>query len=566
MGHIARLLAVLSLVVAGPLLAQADTDAPRASEPYVYQVDSINPGLPAAGGEPFELDTPMATLESFLEAGGEEDWQRAAGAMDFANLSSAQQAQDGPELARQLYELVHRSIAIDWRDLPDRPDAMDTLSSDKNPMAGVERRNLLLGRLDLDGRSVPLRIARLQVEGNDPVWMFTRQTVGNVEPLYELYGPTRFERSLPDALRKQAFWTLAWWEVIALPLVLLLALLAGALTYRALQRLRDTCDPDTKVGGIARSVQLPATLLAVAGTFPFIRSVAFTFSGTVTEVLDPLQVLLIAVAVGAVILAAIEALLDLAISRNVDKLEDPDNEDSRDFYTRMSAIRRIIVVMVMLAGLGFVLVQTDLTSTLGFSLVASAGVIGLVIAFAAREVLGDIMASTQIAFAKTARIGDAVQYEGEWCYVEKIGFTHLRLRTWDDRRIMAPVGEFVGSSFENWTKEDPAIIERVPLHLDHRADVPALREVFMQFIAEDEDVIREDEATFEVIDHMATGMVARCCAYAEDPKKGWAMHCRLREHMLAAAARLDAGAANEPGPAFLPREREVRMDVSQGAE
>lgn len=39
---------------------------------------------------------------------------------------------------------------------------------------------------------------------------------------------------------------------------------------------------------------------------------------------------------------------------------------------------------------------------------ASAGVTGLIIAFAARRVLGDIMASLQIAFARTARIGGRV--------------------------------------------------------------------------------------------------------------------------------------------------------------
>ena len=39
------------------------------------------------------------------------------------------------------------------------------------------------------------------------------------------------------------------------------------------------------------------------------------------------------------------------------------------------------------------------------------------------------------------------------------------------------------------------------------------------------------------------------------------MHCRLRERMLAVAAELDAGAGNEPSPAYLPREREVHMDA-----
>ena len=85
---------------------------------------------------------------------------------------------------------------------------------------------------------MPIRIARVQAPGGEPVWVFSRQTVANVPALYEAYGPTRFEKALPPLLREQAFWTLAWWEVIALPLILLAGALAvegrdGVLLWRA---------------------------------------------------------------------------------------------------------------------------------------------------------------------------------------------------------------------------------------------------------------------------------------------------------------------------------------------
>ena len=556
--NLALLLAAL-VHLAAPAIAQTDQQVPASSEPYVYEVEAINAGLAQPAGL-LELDTPQALLESFMEAAEREDWQRAAGALDLGNLPPAGQADRGAELAARMYEILHRSIAIDWSALPDRPDAVDTRASDKNPMAGAHRRHITLGRLNLDGRNVPISIARLQTNAGEPVWLFSRQTVGNLPALYEEYGPTRFEQSLPDWLRRQAFWTLAWWEVIALPLVLLVAFGAGALTYLGINRQRK--GSDHAIAGILRAVHLPATLLAIAGTFALVRNWLFTFSGIVNSIMNPLQIALIVIAIGAVVLAIVEFMIDFATDRRVERLESPENEDDRDFFTRMSAVQRILIVVVVIAGLGVVLVQSSITQTLGFSLLASAGVIGLVIAFAARKILGDIMASLQIAFARTARIGDAVQYEGQWCYVERIGFTHLRLRTWDERRVMAPVAEFVGSSFENWTKRDPSLLMRVPLYLDHRADIAALREEFHRIVAEDDDVIEKDKATLEVIDHTAQAMVARCVMEAVDPKVGWVMHCRIREKMIAAAARLDAAAGNEPAPAFLPREREVRMDLT----
>ncbi|MGB3795655.1 MAG: mechanosensitive ion channel domain-containing protein [Alteraurantiacibacter sp.] len=562
---LAGLLALVLAVIATPLAAQQDPEVPSGSEPYVYQVGALNSGLSVAG-EPLELDTPQALLESFFEAAEAGEWKRAATALDMTNLSPQEQATEAEDLAAMMYEIANRSISISWASLPDRPDAVDTAASNKNPMAGAERRHITLAHLKLGRRTVPVSIARLQEPGGEPVWMFSRQSVGNLPELYERFGPTEFELSLPEPLRQQAFWTLAWWEVIAIPLVLLLAFLAAILTYKAVGAAKNHFDEDSMTGRILRAVRIPVTLLALAGSFAIMRNVLFTFSGPVEDILGPLQLTLIVIAIGAIIVTVVEAMLDLATDRNAHKIEKPENEESRDFYTQASAVRRLVIVVVMLAGIGIVLVQSNITQTLGFSLLAGAGAMGLVIAFAARKVLGDIMASLQIAFAKTARIGDAVYYEDQWCYVEKIGFTHLRLRTWDDRRVMAPVAEFVGSSFENWTKQDPAIIKRVPIFLDHRADIDALREKFDAFVADDDEIIKKDEAKIEVIEHNAQGQVARACVWAKDPKIGWTMHCRLREFLIKAAMQMDAASGQEPTPAYMPRAREVQIDIAATRE
>ena len=93
----------------------------------------------------------------------------------------------------------------------------------------------------------------------------------------------------------------------------------------------------------------------------------------------------------------------------------------------------------------------------------------------------------------------------------------------------------------------------VGLELGNRADVDALREPFREFAQSDEDAIDPDDAVCEGISQNARAMTVRFMVRAKDPKTGWKMHCRLREHMLAAASRLDAAAGHEPAPAFLPR-------------
>lgn len=552
---------VLALLASFALVAPAFSQSGgSSSEPYVYEVDSINPGLRTTFSGP-QNDTPQALMEAFMEAGRNEDWREASGALDLSYLPVSEQAGQGPELARKLHSVLKRAMTIDWAGLPDRPDAVDVTSSDKDPMAGIARRNLMLARVSTEDRSVSIRMHRLNVDGGEPVWLFASQTVENVPALYERYGPSEFEQKMPPWLRAPAFWTLAWWEVIAIPLVLLIALLAAAGTWVAI---RTFCRRygETLPGRILAAMKAPAAILAFAGTFAVVRRIVFTFSGAVNTLLDPLQTLLIVIALAALFLAVIEAILDMVADSQIDDLGKPDHEKDRNYYTTLSAVRRIIIVLLILLGIGIVLIQTNMTDTLGFSLLAGAGMFSLVLAFAARKMLSDIMASMQIAFAKTARIGDAVEFNGEWCYVEKIGFTHLRLRTWDDRRIMAPVASFVQSSFENWTKQDASLLKLAHLRLDHRADVDALRKEFAKFVEDEDGICDKENAKIQVVDHDASGMWLRMIARSPDPATGWDMHCRMREYMLAAAARLDAAAGNEPAPAYLPREREVRIDLA----
>ena len=543
--------------------AQSGRTVASDSEPFVYQVEQLQNAAGSAQ-TPLDLDTPMGLMESFMRAGEKEDWARAGAALDLANVDPAERQPE--QLTAQLYDLMHRSVAFDWATLPDRPDAVDTTTTSKDPMSGVARRSLTIGQLELSNRTVPIRLARVQAPGGEPVWVFSRQTVENVPALYAVYGPSKFEKSLPPALREQAFWTLAWWEVIALPLILFAGALAAALTYLAISRLRRRQDEDSKLYGVLQAIHLPATLLAFAGTFALVRLSFFRLSGPVKDLLDPLQLVLIIAAIIGIALSVIEALFDFATSQRTDELEAPDNNADRNFYTKMSAIRRIITVMILLAGIGFLLVASNLSSTLGFSIMASAGILGLVLAFAARKVLGDIMASVQIAFAQTARIGDAIRYDGQWCYVEKIGFTHLRLRTWDERRLIAPVSDFTSDSFENWTKQESRLMMHVELEFDNRADVEALRQPFREFVENDEDVVDPEDAKCQVIAQNAQAMTVRFMARSTDPKCGWDMHCRLREHMLRAASEMDAAAEREPVPAYLPREREVRMDLTAAEE
>nr|WP_255616812.1 mechanosensitive ion channel family protein [Aurantimonas sp. VKM B-3413] len=529
-----------------------------------YSEKTINAGLPPAP-DSVNRETPQAMMESFLFSAEAEAWKTAAHMLDLSNIDKAQQADLGPILARRLYQIVQHAMWLDWGELPDRPDALEANASSKNPMAGEPRRSIRLSIIDLPERPVSIRIARVKPENGEPVWLFSRQTVGNINEMYAYYGPTQFEQSLPTWMQKTAFWTLAWWEVIALPVVLIIALVAAALAYVGIGRLKRWKRFGI-AGRILDAVQMSVALLVCVWTFSIVRSLLFTFSGAVNAFLGPLQTVLFVIALALIAVRIVDAVLERVVRHNIRELGEAEAAEQRNLYTNISAARRVAIVLAVLIGTALVLIQINAFQMLGFSLLASAGVIGLIFAFAARSILANIMSSLQIAFAKTARIGDAVLYKGDWCYVEKINFTYVQLKSWDNRRLMVPVAEFVSNTMENWTKQDPTLIKPVVLHLDHRADVDRLREAFQRFVDEADDVIDKDQAKVQVIDQDWQGMIVRFMVTGEDPVAAWGMHCRLREEMLKAAAKLESESSEQipDRPAYLPREREMLIGEFAG--
>jgi small-conductance mechanosensitive channel len=77
--------------------------------------------------------------------------------------------------------------------------------------------------------------------------------------------------------------------------------------------------------------------------------------------------------------------------------------------------------------------------TIGLSLLTSAGIIGIVVGFAAQKSLGLILAGIQIAFTQPIRLDDVVIVEGEWGRIEEITLTYVVVKIWDERRLILPL-------------------------------------------------------------------------------------------------------------------------------
>ncbi|NVK16135.1 MAG: mechanosensitive ion channel [Rhodobacteraceae bacterium] len=539
------------LLFASPLAGQEE---PPCESNRWFCASAFNVGLP----QPSTLinrDTPRATIESLITAARVGAWEDAAHLLDLSGIPEDLQLTEGANLARQLETIISRKTVIDWDKILDRPDALDAGASSDHAMAGEPRKSLLLWTLELEDHPAAVRLNRIKPQEGPAVWVFSRQTVTNIPALHAHHGPGQFEQQLPGALKKDAAFGLKWWEVVGLPVLLSLTVLVGWLVWKALSRAAHGASHQVIEDSLL-SVRGPAstgaaTLFALAA-----GSNAFVFSGQISTILTPAAWLGLAGSALWLAINSAEAVLDRLTSFEEADLTERQEVHKRTMATRIAAARRAFVVAAVLFGGGTFLSQSNIFQNLGFTLLGTAGALTLILGFAARRVLGNIIASLQIALNQSAKIGDRIVYNDYLCHVERINFTYVQLRDWDGTRLIVPVEEFISTPFENWTMKEAKMLRIIKLKCAHNADVDALREAFDRIVSElDADELGDlDDVKVRVAGHDVFGKDVWFALPCADPNTSWDVACKAREMIIAAGNRIAEERNTEIFPEARPAE------------
>ncbi len=166
--------------------------------------------------------------------------------------------------------------------------------------------------------------------------------------------------------------------------------------------------------------------------------------------LAPVARAALVVAAGWVVLVLANYLTERSISRV--SLEEEDY-GARSHATQLRVLQKVAQILIVLLTGGLVLSTFESVRTFGLSLFASAGAAGLVLGFAARPVLANLIAGIQIALTQPIRLNDVVIVEDEWGWIEEIRATYVIIRIWDLRRLVVPLSYFIEQPFQNWTRD-----------------------------------------------------------------------------------------------------------------
>ncbi|RCS40710.1 mechanosensitive ion channel protein [Bremerella cremea] len=515
-----------------------------------YAVEQLNQGVPTVSDPP-DLSTPLATVENFLFACRDENFQLAAQSLNFALIPESKRGQ-AAEYARKFYYALNQRLWIDLEDLPDRPDGqmINRLGND-NPMAGKPRRSIRLGKISIDDwKEVRVRIQRVKKGDSEPVWLFSPQTVEKIPALYAAYGPSWIEQWIPAWAKVRLVGRVPLWEWVALFVFIVLGVGIGYLTqhligYAILHRQNKE---RMWFERLISALSLPLVFASAALAVYLLKKTFLSLTSPVNMFLDPLMLLIVVGAIAWLLLRCLDVATQFTMERYVNTLDDDVDGAQQGLLTKISVARRLVTVVAAFVVVGILLVQLNIFDAVGYGLLASAGVSTVILGIAAQPILGNLLAGLQIAMTQPVRIGDSVLFEGNWGHVEDIKFTYLTIRTWDKRRLIVPLQYLISQPVENWTKVSPELTRPIKVYVDYTTDVDQIREKFEQLATEHELWDERSEPTVQVTGCSEETMEIRALCHAKNPGDAWDLHCEMREKLIAFVQQLESGD-------YLPRER-----------
>ncbi len=326
--------------------------------------------------------------------------------------------------------------------------------------------------------------------------------------------------------------------------------IAGVVVDLLLRR-ADARHPETPIWGLLRSCRVPLQLAVLTsilmGTY---ERTDLTHSDDGRAVVDRVLTLMLIASVAWLLTKVLAVAVELTYHRY--KAKARDSARRRRVRTQLTLIQRVVMFVICTVAVAAMLLTFPQMRTVGASMLASAGVIGIIVGIAAQSTLGNLFAGLQIAFGDLVRIGDTVVVEGEWGKVEEITLTFLTVKTWDERRITIPVSYFTGQPFENWSRGGAEMTGTVFLHLDHSTPVSALRERLHEVLL---GCAHWDGRGWSLVvtDTTPTTMEVRALATARNADALWDLRCLVREELI--------GWLREKHPYALPKVMTARAPL-----
>lgn len=213
------------------------------------------------------------------------------------------------------------------------------------------------------------------------------------------------------------------------------------------------------------------------------------------------------------------------------RVDVADNLLARKVETQLSVLHRVVAVVVTLVAVAIILMTFPAIRSIGASLLASAGLAGLVVGVAMKPTFSSLVAGIQIALTQPMRLEDVVIVEGEWGWIEEIRTTYVVVRIWDLRRLIVPLSYFIENPFQNWTRTSADLLGTVLLWVDYTVPIQEVRDELGR-IVKSSKLWKGSVCVLQVTDASDRALQIRALVDARNSGDAWDLRCYVREKLV----------------------------------
>ncbi|MFL6446099.1 MAG: mechanosensitive ion channel family protein [Bryobacteraceae bacterium] len=391
---------------------------------------------PPAATDPLKRTSPRSAIYAFLQACHSGQYELGAQYLDLRRLRADQRSTRGPELAKDLCQILDRDTHFELSRLSNDAEGntLDQLAADLDELTS----------LDVNAATVKLRMQRV-TQGDLSVWLVSSDSVSQIPKLLATFDESDFEKKLPESLVRIRFIGTSLWVWIALVLAALLLSLASrafakifllvlrpiAQRYAMLHahRLEAFIEPVR----FAVSIMVFGALVAIIGPSALVR-----------DYLHNLLTLLFVLSCASILMRTVDVVSD-SISSRLDPRQ-------RAFsYSVLPLLVRAVKIVVFSIAVLFVLAAWGYNTN---AILAGLGVGGVAVALASQKTIENLFGGISVISDRPVLVGDVCQFGGQVGTVEDIGLRSTRIRTPDRTLVTVPNSQFSTMTLENYSKRD----------------------------------------------------------------------------------------------------------------
>ncbi len=254
---------------------------------------------------------------------------------------------------------------------------------------------------------------------------------------------------------------------------------------------------------------------------------------------------IISISIIIILTLLIARLVNELLEKHIPKIMESGRLGKEFDETSHAMARRLIVATIYSIGILMTILLIPSLNRIAITMLAGAGVATLAIGFAAQDSLSNIISGIFLAIFKPMRIGDYVDFKGEYGHIEDITLRHTIICTWDGRRIIVPNKIMGADSIVNWSINNPEIIWPVNFGIGYSSDIDKARSIIMEETKRHPHVLKDREINVRLTELGDFAVNLRLNFYVPSRGVAYETGCEIRE---AVKKRFDAEGIEIPYP------------------